>query len=91
MEPNTPPKFQSQPLDQETAHFLELSSEECAELTEREIRCPYCHYRIGKVFSDSTGHLRVKCQKCKAESILNLAYFRRQKGFRFFRQKYLTK
>ena len=91
METNTPPKFQSHPLDSKTEHFIKISSEECAELTERDLRCPYCHYRIGRVFSDSTGHLRVKCQKCKAVSVLNLAYFRRQKGFRLFRQKYLTK
>ena len=36
-----------------------------------------CGFRIQRVFSDATGHLSVKCQKCKNVHILNLAYFRR--------------
>lgn len=38
---------------------------------------------ISEGFSDATGHLSVKCQKCKNVHILNLAYFRkiRQNGW----------
>ena len=36
---------------------------------------PTCGFRIQRVFSDATGHLSVKCQKCKNVHILNLAYF----------------
>ncbi|MBT9741505.1 hypothetical protein GPL00_05615 [Dorea formicigenerans] len=31
--------------------------------------------RLQRVFSDATGYLSVKCQKCKNVHILNLAYF----------------
>lgn len=59
---------------------LDLSASESENLSLREIRCPRCNYLIIKVYSDSIGHIRPKCPKCKAEDTLNLAYFRRQKG-----------
>ena len=59
---------------------LDLSVSESENLSLREIRCPRCNYLIIKVYSDSIGHIRPKCPKCKAEDTLNLAYFRRQKG-----------
>lgn len=61
-----------------------LSERESAHLTERTLCCPHCGYRIGMAFSDSSGHIRTKCQRCKTVSVLNLAYFRRQK-----KKKYL--
>lgn len=59
---------------------LDLSTSESENLSLREIRCPRCNYLIIKVYSDSIGHIRPKCPKCKAEDTLNLAHFRRQKG-----------
>lgn len=59
---------------------LDLSASESENLSLREVRCPRCNYLIIKVYSDSIGHIRPKCPKCKAEDTLNLAYFRRQKG-----------
>ena len=56
---------------------LLLSRVEAESLKERDILCPTCGFRIQRVFSDATGHLSVKCQKCKNVHILNLAYFRR--------------
>ena len=56
---------------------LLLSRVEAESLKERDILCPICGFRIQRVFSDATGHLSVKCQKCKNVHILNLAYFRR--------------
>ena len=56
---------------------LLLSRVEAESLKERDIFCPTCGFRIQRVFSDTTGHLSVKCQKCKNVHILNLAYFRR--------------
>lgn len=56
---------------------LLLSRLESETLKERDILCPTCGYKIQRVFSDATGHLSVKCQKCKNIHILNLAYFRR--------------
>ena len=51
-----------------------LSELESAHLTERTLYCPQCGYRIGMAFSDSTGHIRTKCQRCKT------VYFRRQRN-----------
>ena len=55
------------------------SEREAEDLVSRSLRCPNCGYVVGVVFSDATGHMRTKCQKCKAVSVLNLAYFHRQK------------
>ena len=61
----------------EVRQRLLLSRIEAENLKERDILCPTCGFRIQRVFSDATGHLSVKCQKCKNIHILNLAYFRR--------------
>lgn len=68
----------------EVRKHLLLSRVEAETLKERDILCPTCGFRIQRVFSDTTGHLSVKCQKCKNIHILNLAYFRkiRQNGRR---------
>lgn len=58
---------------------------EAQSLRERDLLCPTCGYKIQRVFSDATGHLSVKCQKCKNIHILNLAYFRRVKRGRVSR------
>ena len=51
---------------------LLLSRVEAESLKERDILCPTCGFRIQRVFSDATGHLSVKCQKCKNVHILIL-------------------
>ena len=60
----------------EVQERLRLSRLGAETLQERDIRCPTCGFRIQRVYSDATGHLSVKCQKCKNIHILNLAYFR---------------
>ena len=80
MIPNVLPKFQIGELTEETRRKIILSFEECASLPERKLKCPYCNHFIQSVFSDTVGHVRVKCNKCKAEMILNVAYFFR--GYR---------
>lgn len=64
----------------EVRRRLMLSRIEADTLKERDILCPICGFKIQKVFSDATGHLSVKCQKCKRIHILNIAYFRKIKG-----------
>lgn len=59
--------------------LAERSQKEAEQLTERSLYCPCCGYKVGIVYSDSAGHIKAKCQKCKAISVLNLAYFRRQR------------
>ena len=56
-----------------------LSRKEAEDFIERSLHCPNCGYMIGMAYSDATGHVKTKCQKCKTISVLNLAYFRRQK------------
>lgn len=58
---------------------LLLSRMEAEDLQERDLLCPVCGFRIQTLYSDVSGHLRVKCPKCKGIHILNLAYFRRVK------------
>lgn len=58
---------------------LLLSRMEAEDLQERDLLCPVCGFRIQTLYSDVSGHLRVKCPKCKGIHILNLAYFRRIK------------
>lgn len=58
---------------------LLLSRMEAEDLQERDLLCPVCGFRIQTLYSDASGHLRVKCPKCKGIHILNLAYFRRIK------------
>lgn len=80
-EANTPPKFIIKPLSEQETKKIELSFIEAQNLDEREIKCPYCTTPITKVFSDVKGHIRVKCQKCKAVTVINLAYFRKMIGY----------
>ncbi len=55
---------------------------EVEELRERDLKCPNCEFRLQTVYSDITGHLRIKCNKCKQIHVLNLAYFRRIKKYK---------
>lgn len=66
-------------VSEETLRRAELSRQEAKEFIERELKCPMCGFLIGTAFSDSRGHIKMKCQKCKTISVLNFAYFCRQK------------
>lgn len=52
---------------------------EAAELQKREIRCPHCGRLVLTVCSDANGHLQFQCTKCLRHTMINLAYFRKQK------------
>ena len=41
--------------------------------------CPVCNTKLEGIYSDGTGHVNVKCQKCGFASPMNLAYFKRKK------------
>ncbi|MDD3416978.1 MAG: hypothetical protein PHY47_23785 [Lachnospiraceae bacterium] len=62
-------------------HKLLKSRIEAESLKERDLRCPICNFMLHTIYSDMSGHLRVKCPKCKEVSTLNLAYFRRMKMY----------
>ena len=59
---------------------LNQSNKECLRLDSRDIKCPYCNFKVQTVFSDATGHLQIRCSKCKRVFNLNLAYFRKGKA-----------
>ena len=67
---------------------LERSYVEVDGLTLRDVKCPHCMFVISRVYSDIQGHYLAKCRKCKSEMVLNLAYFRRQKGIGNLKRKY---
>ena len=86
MKANIPPKFETKPLTSEKSKKLYMSFEECTDLTERDLKCPHCGSLLQGVFSDAVGHLRIKCNKCKANMVLNLAYFRTKKGYKQYKR-----
>ena len=75
-------QVQAQRNLQTTRRLLAKSRIESDSLKERDLLCPECGFRIQTIYSDATGHLRIKCPKCKGVFILNLAYFRRVKNAR---------
>lgn len=42
---------------------LLLSRMEAEDLQERDLLCPVCGFRIQTLYSDASGHLRVKCPR----------------------------
>ena len=66
-------------ISDENYKKLLLSEEETKSLKVRELRCPKCGFLIQKVYSDATGHISVKCTKCRQISIINVAYFKKLK------------
>ena len=74
------------PPSQEVLWLLELSRKEVEGMAKRTLKCPVCGFRIDGVYADGIGHRDIKCQKCKLEATVNLAYFRRQR-----RQKRLVR
>ncbi|MCD8067530.1 MAG: hypothetical protein LUE87_01300 [Lachnospiraceae bacterium] len=67
--------------DEDIVDKLLRSRREVEEMSERELRCPVCNYLIAGVYGDKSGHIRIKCRKCKFDGVLNLAYFRRMKRY----------
>ena len=76
---NTHPKYSRFQANEEAKRKLETSNNECYCLQERELKCPYCYFVMGGIFSDSGAHIRLKFPKCGAAMIINTAYFRRQR------------
>lgn len=55
------------------------SREEVKNLQGRKLNCPVCGFRLEEIYDIASGYVHVKCQKCKLQEPLNLAYFRRIK------------
>lgn len=67
--------------EQSVIDKIQRSGHEVEGMQEQELRCPVCRFRIAGVYGDRSGHIRVKCRKCKFEGVLNLAYFRRMRRY----------
>ena len=71
-------EYKRKPLKPEVQTKLERSHQECHDLTERELRCPYCGRFLLTLLSDAAGHLTAPCKNCKSLITFNLACFRRK-------------
>lgn len=69
--------YRQKPMTAEAKGKVERSGAEILDLTERELRCPYCNRFIMTLYSDVSGHLKAKCGYCKQITTYNLGYFRR--------------
>ncbi len=65
---------------------LFLSRKHAEEKEGRNISCPNCGFSLLYAYSHE-GVIAVKCQKCKFNGPLDLAYFRTVKGARYRRRK----
>ena len=61
------------------------SKQEAEKLPKRTIRCPICGFKLEETYGYGASYVQVKCRKCKFEEPLNLAYFRRIRGFRRYK------
>ena len=67
-------------LSQDTVEKLEKSKAEVEGMEPHELKCPICGFTLAKVYDDRQGHFQLKCNKCKFDGVINMAYFRRVKG-----------
>lgn len=80
--------FNGYEVSEEIAYKLALSLAEVEGMEAKSLLCPICDFRIEDVYEDKSGHVKVKCKKCKNELVLNLAYFRRMRRYRYTDQYY---
>lgn len=66
-------------LTPEAEEQIRKTRESIEKMQKREVVCPACKFRIEELYGIAVGIIQVKCQKCKLEAPLDLAYFRRIK------------
>ena len=72
---------------------LALSIQEAKDMESQTVKCPICGFPLLGMYGEKKGIARIKCQKCKYEGPVNLAYFKtyRKKHLRYepelFRRK----
>ena len=72
----SPPKFIAKQLEPSVIAKIKPSVSQCEGEDFREVRCPYCSTPVATVTVNTReGFIAAKCQKCKAITPLNLAYF----------------
>jgi len=75
------------PMNTETREKLDRCYQESLDLTERELRCPYCNRYLATLYSDTAGHFKTVCKNCKSTIIFNLGYFRRARRYGRYRDR----
>ena len=66
-------------LSPEQAYLIHRAQREVAELEQKPINCPACGFPMTTISRNSLGYSKYKCRKCKLESPLGLAYYRKKK------------
>ena len=71
--------FDDKYISDEIKRRAELSLRQVTELVDRAIRCPHCNFIMAYACDDlHSGHIRLKCTKCKNISAFNLGLFKCQ-------------
>ena len=72
--------FDDKFVSEEIQRRAELSKAQVEDMVDRAIRCPHCNFAMLYVYDDlHSGHVNMKCPKCKNISVLNLGLFKCQK------------
>ena len=71
--------YKVKPMPPETQEKVECSRVESLDLSERPLYCPHCHHYVATLYSDVSGHFKIKCQNCKITTPYNVGYFRRKR------------
>lgn len=67
--------------------LIRKSREEVSGMESRVIKCPICGFRCVIGYERTAVHIQFRCNKCKFEAPMNLAYFRTQKGKSYYMGK----
>lgn len=71
--------FDDSYISAEIQKRAELSQRQVAEMVNRALRCPHCNFVMGYAYDNNhSGHIALKCPKCKNISTLNLGLFKCQ-------------
>ena len=72
--------FDDKYVSEQIRKNAEVSRAEVTDMVDRAVRCPHCNFVMLYVYDDlHSGHLNMKCPKCKNISDLNLGLFKHQK------------
>ena len=67
-------------IPEDTRQKILQSQKDAEGLEKRAIRCPVCGYLYTTLYNYNNPIIDFRCRKCKLETPLNLAYFRRVKS-----------
>jgi len=66
-------------ISEETRRKILQSQKDAEGLEKRSIRCPVCGYLYTTLYNYNNPIIDFRCRKCKLQTPLNLAYFRRMR------------